>query len=40
MYASGMSAKARGVAADDDVQLSPPDVLVELIDGADKVIVY
>ena len=40
MYGSGMSAKARGVAAGGDVQLSPPDVLVELIDAADKVVVY
>ncbi len=40
LYGSGMSAKARAVTADDDVALSPPDKLVELIDGADKVIVY
>lgn len=40
MYGSGMSAKARGVESDGDVQLSPPDKLVELIDVADKVIVY
>jgi predicted peroxiredoxin len=40
LFGSGMSAKARGVSADETVALSPPDKLVELIDGADKVIVY
>lgn len=40
LYGSGLSAKARGVAARDDVALSPPDKLVELIDAADKVLVY
>ena len=40
MYGSGMSAKARGVVADSDVELAPPDKLVELIDSADKVVVY
>ena len=40
LYGSGMSAKARGVAADGDVELASPDRLVELIDAADKVVVY
>ena len=40
MYGSGMSAKARGIASDGDVELAPPDKLVELIDAADRVIVY
>lgn len=40
LYGSGMSAKARGVVSEGDVALSPPDKLVELIDGADKVVVY
>lgn len=40
LYGSGMSAKARGVSADGDVALSPPDKLVELIDAAAKVVVY
>ena len=40
LYGSGMSAKARGVDEPADVALSPPDKLVELIDGADKVVVY
>ncbi len=40
LYGSGMSAKARGVTSDGDVELAPPDKLVELIDGADKVVVY
>ncbi len=40
MYGSGMSAKARGVQPGDDVALSPPEKLVELIDGADRVVVY
>ena len=40
LYGSGMSAKARGVDADGEVKLSPPDKLVELIDTADRVVVY
>jgi len=40
LYGSGMSAKARGVASEGGVELAPPDRLVELIDAADKVIVY
>jgi predicted peroxiredoxin len=40
MFGSGMSAKARGVASGGDVRLAPPDKLVELIDTADKVVVY
>jgi predicted peroxiredoxin len=40
MYGSGMSAKARGVVSGGDVELAPPDKLVELIDIADKVVVY
>jgi predicted peroxiredoxin len=40
LYGSGMSAKARAVTAEGDVQLAPPDKLVELIDAADKVVVY
>ena len=40
MYGSGMSARARGVASEGDVELSPPERLVQLIDAADKVVVY
>ena len=40
LFGSGMSAKARGVASESDVELAPPDRLVELIDAADKVVVY
>ena len=40
MYGSGMSAKARGVATEGDVELAPPERLVQLIDAADKVVVY
>jgi uncharacterized protein len=40
LYASGMSSKARGVAAVDGVELAPPDKLVELIVSADKVVSY
>jgi predicted peroxiredoxin len=40
IYASGMSSKARGVAAEGDVQLAPPEKLVELIAAADKVVSY
>lgn len=40
LFASGMSSKARGIADADDVQLSPPDVLVQLIAEADRVVSY
>lgn len=40
LYASGMSSKARGVAAQDGVEMAPPDVLVQLIADADRVISY
>lgn len=40
LYASGMSSKARGVAADDGVEMAPPDVLVRLIAEADRVVSY
>jgi predicted peroxiredoxin len=40
MYASGMSSKARGVAASGEAQLAPPEKLVELIAAADKVVSY
>ena len=40
LYASGLSSKARGVAADDGVELAPPDVLVKLIAEADRVVSY
>lgn len=42
LFASGLSSKARGVATgeDDVLQLAPPDVLVQLIADADKVVSY
>ena len=40
LFASGMSAAARGIAADDSVKLVKPPRLVELIVAADKVVVY
>ncbi|HVM29788.1 MAG TPA: DsrE family protein [Candidatus Limnocylindrales bacterium] len=40
LYASGMSSKARGVSADDGVELAPPDRLVGLIVEADRVVSY
>ena len=40
LYASGMSSKARGVAAQDGVEMAPPDVLVRLIEEADRVVSY
>jgi predicted peroxiredoxin len=44
LYASGMSAKARDITAEDfegaPVAMSPPDTLVELVFAADRVLVY
>ncbi len=40
LYGSGLSAKARGVTSDGDVELVPPGRLVELIVAADKAVVY
>jgi uncharacterized protein len=40
LYASGMSSKARGVSADEGVELAPPNVLVRLIAEADRVVSY
>jgi uncharacterized protein len=44
LYASGMSSKARGLdaaaAGDTAVEFAPPDRLVELIVGADRVVTY
>jgi uncharacterized protein len=40
LYASGMSSKARGVGADEGVELAPPNVLVRLIAEADRVVSY
>ena len=44
LWASGMSAKARGidggVIGDRPIQLAPPDKLVELAFAADRVITY
>jgi uncharacterized protein len=40
LYASGMSSKARGIAAVDGVELAPPDRLVQLIADADRVVSY
>ena len=43
-YASGMSSKARGLdaagAGDKDIEFAPPERLVELILGADRVVTY
>ena len=40
LFASGMSSKARGITEADGVQLAPPDVLVQLITEADRVVSY
>jgi uncharacterized protein len=40
LFASGMSSKARGVTADEGVELAPPNVLVRLIVEADRVVSY
>lgn len=44
IYASGMSSKARGVEpaalGDETVEFAPPDRLVELVMGADRVVTY
>jgi uncharacterized protein len=40
LYASGMSSKARGIVAEDGVELAPPAVLVRLIAEADRVVSY
>jgi uncharacterized protein len=42
LFASGLSGKARGVAAgeSDELQMAPPDVLVRLIAESDKVVSY
>jgi predicted peroxiredoxin len=40
IFGSGLSARARGVTSDGDVELVKPDRLVELILQADKVVVY
>jgi uncharacterized protein len=40
LFASGMSSKARGIAATDAVELAPPDRLVQLIADADRVVSY
>jgi predicted peroxiredoxin len=44
LYASGLSSKARGLTPDGlgglPVTMAPPDRLVELIMGADRVVVY
>jgi len=40
LFGSGMSAKARGVTSDGNVELVKPPRLVELIVEADKVVVY
>jgi uncharacterized protein len=40
LFASGMSAKAREIVAEEGVELAPPDKLVELIMAADRVVTY
>ncbi len=40
IYGSGMSAKARGAAAEEGVELAPPQKLVALIAEADRVVTY
>lgn len=40
LYASGLSSKARGLSAEEGVELVPPDMLVRLIEQADRVISY
>jgi predicted peroxiredoxin len=40
LFASGMSSTARGVGPTDGVELSPPQKLVALIAGADRVVSY
>lgn len=40
LFGSGLSAKARGVSAEDGVELAPPQRLVALIAEADRVVTY
>ena len=40
LFGSGMSAKARGIAAEEGVELAPPQRLVALIAEADRVVSY
>jgi predicted peroxiredoxin len=40
IYGSGMSARARGIAAEEGVELAPPQRLVALIAEADRVVSY
>lgn len=40
LYASGMSSRARGIAADQGAELVTPDRLVELIMAADRTVTY
>ena len=40
LLASGMSSKARGITGVDGVELAPPEVLVQLIADADRVVSY
>src|SRR5687768_1774591 len=40
LFASGMSSKARGITEADGVELAPPEVLVQLITEADRVVSY
>lgn len=40
LYASGMSSKARGLAAEEGIELAAPTVLVRLIAESERVISY
>ncbi len=40
LYGSGLSSKARGVVAEEGIELAPPGVLVRLIAEADRVVSY
>jgi hypothetical protein len=40
LFGSGMSAKARGIGAEEGVELAPPQRLVALIAEADRVVTY
>lgn len=40
LFASANSARAREIAPEEGVELAPPDRLVELIMGADRVVTY
>lgn len=40
LFGSGLSSKARGVSAEEGIELAPPSVLIGLIADADRVVSY